>query len=75
MTMAYEKKERLPTECPCGRDHHLSRAAMAAVITASSRGLLHTVGAGEITPICILATFDYTDILEMYDGRPITFTP
>lgn len=72
--MAYEKKgRRLIAECACGKDHQLSHAAMAAVITASSRGLLHRVGVGHVESECILRAFDYPEVMELYDGRPITF--
>jgi hypothetical protein len=72
--MPYTKKERLTIECVCGREHMLSRAAMAAVITAFTRGYLHKRTAnGLIEPTCITDTFAIPEVMELYDGRPITW--
>lgn len=71
--MPYEKKQRLIIECVCGREHMLSRAAMAAVITAYTRGELHTIRGGLVVAKCITETFAITDIMKLYDGRPVTW--
>lgn len=66
--------QRPPLECVCKAQHVLSPAAMAIVISASTRGLLHTVGKGGIVqPLCILTAFDHPEVVSKYDGRVVTF--
>lgn len=68
--MAYT---RAGAECVCGKTHRLSPTAQAAVITAFTRGHLHRMTKDGIVPVCILVTFEHRDVMELYDGRQISY--